>query len=69
MKSDLIEISVFLHHKTERAILVSSNGNSDDAVWIPLSQCEVISIKGRIIALRQFALELPEWLATEKGLV
>ena len=63
-KSDIIDITVHVHAKTSKAILVSEDGDSDDAVWIPLSQVEVEPIKGPI-----HELTIPEWLAIEKGLV
>lgn len=63
-KSDLVDIAVQLHHQTERAILVSDDGDREKAVWIPLSQCEVERKRdGTVI------VTMPEWLAIEKGLV
>lgn len=63
-KSDLLDITVQLHHETAKAILVSDDGNKDNAVWLPLSQCEVERKSGGIVIVT-----LPEWLATDKGLV
>ena len=59
MKSDLIDCAVQLHHETEKAWLVSDDGERDHAVWIPKSQAE----------LADGVLTLPEWLATDKGLI
>lgn len=59
MKSDLIDITVQIHHETERAWLVSDGG---EKVWIPKSQAE-IAPEGKV-----WVLTMPEWLAVEKGL-
>jgi hypothetical protein len=64
MRSDLIDLSVQLHHETDKAILVSDDGDKDKAVWLPFSQIEIERCKGGIATVT-----LPEWLATEKGLV
>jgi hypothetical protein len=63
-KSDLLDLTVQLHHETAKAILVSDDGDKEHAVWLPLSQCEVERKAGGIIVVT-----LPEWLATDKGLV
>lgn len=63
-KSDLIDVTVQLHHETEKAILVSDDGDRDKAVWLPLSQVEIErKSKGIVI------VTMPEWLAADKGLV
>lgn len=64
MKSDLIDVTVQLHHVTERAVLVSDDGDREKAVWIPISQCEVERRPNGIAVVT-----MPTWLATEKGLV
>jgi hypothetical protein len=64
MKSDLIDISVFLHHETQGAVLVSDDGKLQKAKWIPKSQCEIERQPGGTVILT-----LPEWLAVEKELV
>lgn len=46
-KSDLVDLTLCLHHRTERAILVSDTGERDDAVWLPLAHVEVEPLKGR----------------------
>lgn len=63
MKSDLIEVAVQLHHETEKAWLVSDDGDRTRAVWIPKSQAE-IDAKGK-----HHELTMPEWLALDKGLI
>ena len=36
--SDLIEIEMQMHSHTQKAILVSDDGDEDSAVWLPVSQ-------------------------------
>ena len=64
MKSDLIDLEVELHARSERGVKVSIDGVSSNAVWLPLSQIE-ISHKFSTI----YEITLPEWLALEKGLI
>jgi len=64
MASGLVDISVQIHHRTERAVLVSGDGNKDRTVWIPLSQCEVEDgPRGTA------TITMPEWLAIDKRLI
>ncbi|HGG04767.1 MAG TPA: hypothetical protein ENK28_04860 [Aliiroseovarius sp.] len=61
----LTDIEVWQHHKTDAAVLVSTTGDNADAVWIPLSQCEIqLHENGKV-----WVLTLPKWLAEEKELV
>ena len=63
-KSDLIDVSMTKHAETAKAILVSDTGDKDDAIWLPKSQIEVDDDgHGNV------TVTLPEWLATDKGLV
>lgn len=64
MKSDVIEIDVEVTARTEKAALVHT-GNKEEAVWLPLSQIEIVptGIGGIETVI------LPEWLALEKGLI
>ena len=63
-KSDLIDMALQLHARTERAVLVSDDGDKEKAVWLPLSQVEVLPLKHGTIAVT-----MPEWLALDKGLI
>lgn len=70
MKSDLVDITVQMHVETEKAILVSDDGDKDNAVWLPKSQVEVefhpsMKERGNGIA----TITLPEWLAKDKGMI
>ena len=60
MKSNIVDIEVKLHHQTEKAILVSDDGEKESAVWLPLSQIEWDESTSTVT--------LPDWLALEKGL-
>ena len=40
-KSDIVDVTVLLHHETDRAVLVSDDGDREKAIWLPLSQCEI----------------------------
>lgn len=65
VKSDLIDIMVEKHAETDKAVLVSDDGDNEKAVWIPKSQCEIVPSKINGI----FEITLPEWLAKDKGLI
>lgn len=64
MAREIVDITVQVHARTERAILVSDDGERDKAKWLPLSQCEVVP-KSR----GQAVVTMPEWLAVENGFV
>lgn len=57
-----------IHLETPTAILASPTGNRTDARWLPRSQITIIdstrrqSPNGLLVDV-----DLPEWLATEKG--
>lgn len=62
-KSDLVTINAFLKAETEKAILIENIKKEN--VWIPKSQCEFeVSNDGK-----SFDIEMPEWLAMDKGLI
>ena len=64
MKSDLIDLEMLLHHETEKAILVSDDGDEKKAVWIPKSGCEFERKDGSFVTVT-----MPEWRALDKGLI
>jgi hypothetical protein len=64
MYGNLIDLTLHLHHETEKAILVSDDGDSDNAVWLPKSMCEIEVLKSNTIEVT-----LPETMAMEKGLI
>jgi hypothetical protein len=63
-RSDVVDLTLKLHHETERALLVSDSGDRDDAVWLAKSQIEFTETKPGFVEVT-----LPEWLATERKLV
>lgn len=71
--SDLIDLTLQEHARTKLAILVSDDGESKSAVWLPLSQIEVAPVAGTGAgtgaAKRLVLVTLPSWLAEDKGLV
>lgn len=63
MKSDLVDVDVKIHHRTDHAYLVSTTGEKKDAVWVPKSLVEIEPTGSG------HKLTLPEWLAIDKELV
>lgn len=61
---ELVDLTLQLHHETERAILVSDDGDPENAVWLAKSQIE-IEPKGR----GTVEVTCPFWLAKERGLI
>lgn len=64
--SNIVDIDVQVHAETDHAVLVSDDGERDHAVWLPLSQIEIQMEEG---GDGTATVSMPEWLATEKGLV
>ncbi|OAM73743.1 hypothetical protein [Devosia elaeis] len=62
MKSDLVDIDVQIHARTERAILVSDDGEREGAVWLPLAVEVAAQGKHHVVTM-------PEWLAVDRGLI
>lgn len=61
----MIELTLHIHARTDLAVLVSLDGEKDAAVWLPRSEIEF----RRLPRSNSVIVELPEWLAIEKGLV
>jgi hypothetical protein len=68
MRSDLVDLLLFEHHRTAAAVLVSDDGEAKSAVWLPLSQVEITPTPSRSGG-SEVTVTVPEWLATERGLV
>ena len=62
--SDVIDLMVHVHHRTDKAVLVSDDGDRKGAVWLPLSAIEIEELPGGITQIT-----LPEQLALDKGLI
>lgn len=54
-------------HETKQAILIT-DADDDDAVWLPKSQIEVKDEKEKEDGT-YILIEIPEWLAQDKGLL
>lgn len=72
--SDLTDLTVFLHAETQKAILVSSDGDNAKAKWLPKSQCEYQRTGKRERSWQGLGCEIvtvtaPGWLAKDKGLI
>ena len=63
MKSNIIDIEVLIIHLTEKAVLAAAD-ETDEGVWLPLSQVEVDGDPGSM-----GIISLPKWLAQDKGLI
>jgi len=59
-----IELSLSLHFETEKAVLVSLDGNKEASVWVPKVFVEIKERKGTVIEVM-----IPERMAYEKGLI
>ena len=58
----MIEITLEVHHETDEAYLVSDGGERE---WIPKSQVKVLAEIGENL----IEVEMPEWLACDKGFI
>jgi hypothetical protein len=65
MRSNLYDLECIIHHETEKAWLVSTDGVRDNAVWLPKSACEV----ERVVGARTVILTASQQLLIDKGLV
>jgi hypothetical protein len=64
MRKSLYDLECVIHHETEKAWLVSTDGVRDNAVWLPKSACEVERHYAKLATLTA-----PEQLLIDKGLV
>lgn len=63
MAQRVIDLEGFVHIKTEKAVLFSTDGVKANAAWLPLSQIECEDDEGPT------EIVIPEWLAQERGLI
>ena len=63
-KKELADVEVIIHHETDRAILVSTDGNAAKAEWVPKSVTEIEYSHGN-----KATITLPERMAIDKGLI
>jgi hypothetical protein len=63
-EASLVEVKVFKHRQTERAVQLEAIETPTGAHWFPLSQIELSGVdEGQNI----YVMSCPTWLATEKG--
>ena len=65
MNKELFDGKFQLHHETDKALLVSDNGDEARAKWLPKSQVETNSKTSEGIV----DLTMPVWLAKDKGFI
>lgn len=65
--SDLVQLTMVHHRHTEKAVLLSVDGNIEKAVWLPLSQITMTMPKPNHHHQRR--VTMPEWLATKNKIV
>lgn len=65
-KSELVDLEMYNHFATDRAVLVSLDGEKEKAVWLPFSAIEMEPSQGSRNVVN---VTLPRNLAEEKGLV
>ncbi|KRW94320.1 hypothetical protein [Paracoccus sp. MKU1] len=63
-RHSIVTVEVFKHRQTDKAWHVSLDGDNDKAVWIPKSQGEIEQT-----GIETWELQLPEWIAKERGLI
>lgn len=56
--------TLHVHAETQLAILVSDDGDEKGAVWLPRSKIELV----RELDDKTIEVEVPDWLAEERGL-
>lgn len=65
----LLDLDLYIHVTTPKAVLVSDDGNKLKAEWLPLSQCEITPKHGAHHQPNTAIITLPTWLAREKGFI
>lgn len=68
-KSDLIDIELFRHAETEKAVLFSEFNVKEAAKWLPKSQIEYYKKEGPHRGDAVYVVTMPKWLAKDKGFV
>lgn len=66
MTKEIHDVTMRIHAKTARALLLSDTGEEKNAKWLPLSEIETVSIRGNPDHLE---VTMPMWLAIKAGLV
>jgi hypothetical protein len=64
MSTSLVDIDVFIHAETTKAVFVSRDGEESTAVWLAKSLIEIERKRGKLAVVTA-----PEWLALREGLI
>lgn len=64
----MVELALTLHTETDKAYLVSDDGERKNAKWVPRSQV-TINTRRRSGAVEIIEAEMPEWLAADKRFI
>lgn len=67
MASELVDLTLTFHHETAQAVLVSDDGDRENAIWLPKSQIEMDNDHPR--EGDSVEVTVPVWLAKEKELI
>jgi hypothetical protein len=67
MSREIVDLDLYFVAETALAYGVTESDPKDPVIWLPKSQVESNARPGDLGKVRNF--EVPEWLATEKGLV
>ena len=68
-RSDLVDLTLTIHHETDAAILASDDGVEKTARWLPKSQVEIERFGPERPGEYEAIVTMPMWLATEKKLI
>lgn len=68
-RSDLVDLTLTVHHETDAAILASDDGVEKTATWLPKSQVEIERFGPERPGEYEAVITLPTWLAQNKGLI
>lgn len=60
------DLELHVHHITSQAVLVSDDGDKKRAEWLALSRIEP---EGELTVGKIAVIDVPTWLAQEKGLI
>lgn len=63
---DRMVVVLHLHHETEKALLVSENGNRGNGVWFPKSLCREYDVDRK---RKTVEINAPLWWLKENGIV
>jgi len=67
-----VELDIEVQYMSDLAIKLQLDDLGDEDIWIPLSQTKIDgnpATRDDFLPGRSYTIEVPEWLAEEKGLV